>query len=154
MISFRFPSSLEHYTAKAFVVWCFDSRFQEAETAFLQHEGIIGYRNRDLESPAGGGKIFFDPEEEGDREYYCRELEKSIALHRTEEVWIFTHHDCGECGGFRRFDNSRDEQFAFHMKGHRMARGFIAKRFSTIKTVRTFFVDEHGVIETTHLNKG
>lgn len=150
---FRYPSSLEHYTAKTFVVLCFDSRFQEAETAFLRNEGIVGYRDRDLESPAGGGKIFFDPEEETDREYYCRELEKSTALHHAEEVWLFTHHDCGAYGGFRRFGNSRDEQFAFHVKGHKMARGFIAKRFSSIKKVRTFFVDEYGVIETTCLNE-
>lgn len=149
---FRHESSLEHYAAKVFAVWCFDSRFQEAETAFLKHEGIVGYRDRDLESPAGGAKVFFDPEEDSDREYYCRELEKSIGLHHTQEVWLFTHHDCGACGGFRRFGNSRDEEFSYHVKGHRIAHEFIQKRFSAVKIVRTFFVDERGVIETTHFD--
>lgn len=148
---FRRESPLDHYSAKVFVVWCFDSRFQEAETAFLEHMGVHGYRSRDLEQPAGGGKVFFDPEEGSDREYYFRELEKSIALHHVKEVWAFTHHDCGACGGFKRFSNSYDKELRYHIKGGKMIQGSIRKRFSSIEKVRTFFVDEHGVIETTDL---
>ena len=145
---FRYPSSLDHYTADAFIVWCFDARFRKAQMAFLEH---MGAKYPDLESPAGGAKIFFDPEEESDREFFSRELEKSIALHGTKEVWLFTHHDCGACGGMRRFGNDRDTEFEYHTKGYRMAREFIEKRFAHIKKVRTFFVDEVGITETTDL---
>lgn len=145
---FRHPSSLDHYKADAFIIWCFDDRFREAEMVFLQHMGI---RHRDPESPAGGAKIFFDPEKEGDREYMRRELEKSVALHHTEEVWLFTHHDCGACGGMQRFGNDRDTEFAYHRQGHQIAREFIQKNFPEIKNIKTFFVDEEGVIETTNM---
>lgn len=145
---YRHASSMEHYTADIFVVWCFDDRFREAQMAFLGHMGI---GHRDPESPAGGGKILFDPEEESDRTYFCRELEKSIALHHTREVWLFTHHACGACGGFDRFHNDRDEELIYHLKGHKVAREFIRERFSAIGKVRTFFVDERGVIETTSM---
>ena len=147
---YRHASSMEHYTADIFVVWCFDDRFREAQMGFLTHVNI---GHRDPESPAGGGKIFFDPEKESDREYYCRELEKSIALHHAKEVWLFTHHDCGACGGFGRFCNSRDEELLHHINGGKIAREFIQKRFSAIEKVRTFFVDERGVIETTHMSE-
>ena len=144
---FLYPSPLDlaHYTADAFVVWCFDDRFREGEIAFLEHMGV---RHRDPESPAGGAKIFFDPEKESDQDFMRRELEKSVRLHGTEKVWLFTHHDCGACGGFARFDNDHDKEISYHGQGHRRAKDFVKKYFSAIE-VRTFFVDEKGVIETT-----
>lgn len=143
---FSYPSSLEHYKAQVFLVFCFDKRFRTAVLQFIESQNV----QYDPETPAGGAKIFFDPEEENDREYMSRELDKSTALHDAPEVWAFTHHDCGACGGMRRFGNDRDTEFLYHTKGHSQLRQFFKDRFSN-KIVRTFFVDEKGIIETTNL---
>jgi len=148
VFEYTVPADMSHYKADAFVVWCFDDRFREGEMAFLAHLGI---GHRDPESPAGGAKIFFEPEQEGDRDFMRRELEKSIRLHGTEEVWLFTHHDCGACGGFARFGQDRDWEISWHKQGHRNAREVVQKYFPQIKKVRTFFADDRGIIETTEM---
>ncbi len=139
------PSPLDHYKA-VFVVHCFDDRFVSATEKFLASLDIPHY---DIVSIAGGAKAFFDPEKESDRDFLTHQLSLSIKLHGTTEVLLTTHADCGACGGRARFHGSRDEEFTYHNQGHRMAREFVRKLFPEIREVRTFFVDEDGVMETT-----
>ena len=140
-------SSLNHYKA-VFVVHCFDDRFRPATQRFLTSLGNPHY---DVVSLAGGAKALFDPEKESDRDFLAHQLLLSIKLHGTTEVLLTTHGDCGACGGRARFHGSRDEEITYHNQGHRMAREYVQKLFPEIKGVRTFFVDEEGVIETTYL---
>lgn len=137
-------SSLEHYEADILALRCFDDRFRDTWERFLEFQNI---RHRDPESPAGGAKIFFEPEQESDREYMCREIETSIRLHHTKKAWLSTHYDCGACGGNVRFKSDED-QLSYHANGHKVAREFLHERFPDLE-VRTFFVDQNGVIETT-----
>lgn len=145
---FYYQSPTEHYKAEVFLVRCFDLRFQRAVFAFLEFKNVRFY---DPESPAGGAKVFFDPEEESDREYMCRELEKSVKLHHTKEVWIFLHHDCGARGSIAAFGGDRDAEFADCAKNLTAAKEFLARHFPGL-AVKTFFVDDKGVIEITRLS--
>jgi hypothetical protein len=141
---FLCPSDLFHYEAEAFVVRCLDDRFREAVEKFLSSRGI-GYR--DAESPAGGGKIFSDPEKETDRDFMVREIEKSVRLHGTRRVVFSTHHDCGAYGSFARFGGDEDKEFLFHREEHERARRFLWERFPEM-TIESYFIDEKGIVKT------
>ena len=140
-------SPLDHYKA-VFVVHCFDDRFVPAIRRFL---ASLDNPHYDIVSIAGGAKALFDPEKESDRDFLLHQLRISIKLHGATEAFLFTHADCGACGGFARFDHDRDKEISYHSQGHRMAREFVQKHFSEIKWVKTFFVDEEGVMETTKI---
>lgn len=141
---FYHKTILGHYAADAFIVRCFDDRFRPAFEKFLKAQKI---KHADVESPAGGAKIFASPEKAGDRDFMLRELEKSIRLHHATRVMLFTHYDCGAYGGRARFDYDEKKQFAFHAGEHKKARDIIRKRFPRMKTV-TYFIDARGVIKT------
>lgn len=140
---FSYPTSLDHYAADAFVVRCFDNRFWRAFHKFIKAQEL---NHIDLESVAGGGKIFSSPEQEGDCDFMLRELEKSIKLHHTKKVMLFTHHDCGAYGGFVSFGSDAEKEFAFHQVEHRKAIAAIHERFADM-LVESYFIDEQGIIK-------
>lgn len=133
-------SSLEHYAAEAFTLRCFDDRFWKIFKHFLKKRGI---QHIDPESVAGGAKILASPEKESDRDFMLREIEKSIQLHGTKKVMLFTHHDCGAYGGIARFNGDKNAEFAFHQEEHAKAGAAIRNRFPDI-AVESYFLDEHG----------
>ena len=96
---------------------------------------------------AGGAKVFASSDTEQDFDFMMRELEKSISLHKTTRCLLFTHHDCGAYGGFKRFNENAEEEFKFHQEEHRNIRNNILTRFPDL-TVETFFIDTNGVIKT------
>lgn len=140
---FKFNSSLHHYTAERFIVRCFDDRFRPAIEAFLAYTRI---KHFDPESVAGGVKIFASPEEESDREYMLRELEKSIRLHKTSQIMLFSHHDCGAYGGFEKFDNDHKKELEFHAAEHKKAHKVIWEKFLDFQ-IESFFIDDKGIIK-------
>ncbi len=141
---FTYTTDTGHYQAGAFAVRCFDNRFWRSFREFMHHEGL---GHIDAESVAGGAKIFASPEKEGDQDFMLRELEKSIALHRTTRVMLFTHSDCGAYGGFQRFNGNTEEELDFHKGEHQKARVCIQEHFPEL-TVETYFIDPQGVIRT------
>ena len=140
---FECATSIEHYTAEAFVVRCFDDRFWKVFKRFLKSKGI---RHIDPESVAGGAKVLASPEQEGDRDFILRELDKSIRLHHTTKVMLFTHHDCGAYGGIAKFAGNHDDELAFHRTEHTKARAIIAARFPNL-AVENYFLDDKGVMQ-------
>ena len=140
---FEFPTNLEHYTAEAFVVRCFDDRFWKVFKRFLKSQGR---HHIDPESVAGGAKVLASPEKDGDRDFMLRELEKSIRLHHTKRVMLFTHHDCGAYGGIAKFKGMRSDELAFHQEEHQKARDAISKHFPDL-AVESYFIDDKGVIK-------
>ncbi|TSC66948.1 MAG: hypothetical protein G01um101466_837 [Parcubacteria group bacterium Gr01-1014_66] len=141
---FSYPSSLGHYTAENFVLRCFDDRFWKVFKNFLKSLGIT---HIDPESVAGGAKVLASPEKESDRDFLLRELEKSIMLHHTKKVLLFTHHDCGAYGGFTRFKNDWEAEFQFHTEEHQKAAKLLKKQFPDL-AVETYFLDKNGVVRT------
>lgn len=141
---FSYETDMSHYTAQAFVVRCFDDRFREVFGKFRIAQGI---EHLDPESVAGGGKIFSSPEKENDRDFMFRELEKSIRLHHTEKIMLFTHEDCGAYGGNSRFANDPEAEFQFHISEHEKARDALKSRFPDIP-IETYYMDQHGIIKT------
>ncbi len=135
-------TSLAHYTADVCIVRCFDDRFRAAFEKFLKAKKI---RHADFECVAGGAKVFASPEKKTDREFLLRELEKSIRLHRTKKVILFTHQDCGAYGGSARFGKDREEEVAFHRREQARARAAIRRRFPAIR-IESYFMDSKGVI--------
>ena len=141
---FSHPTSLDHYQAQAFVIRCFDDRFSPAFRGVLRAQDVKRF---DLESVAGGAKILASPGKESDREFMLRELAASVRLHATPRVMLFTHHDCGAYGGFTRFHNLEEEEFAFHQEEHRQAAQIIHAHFPNLG-VETYFIDQKGVVKT------
>ena len=141
---FASPTSLDHYTADAFVVRCFDNRFWSVFHKFIKAQNL---NHIDLESVAGGAKIFSSPEQEGDRDFMLRELEKSIKLHHTKKVMLFTHHDCGAYGGFGKFENDKEKELVFHQEEHHKAVLAIHEKFPDMP-VEAYFIDGQGIVKT------
>ncbi|MBI3420829.1 MAG: hypothetical protein HY006_02090 [Candidatus Sungbacteria bacterium] len=138
---FPYQTTLDHYTADAFVVRCFDNRFWRAFHAFIKQRCL---EHIDLESVAGGAKIFSSPEYEADRDFMTRELAKSVKLHHTKRAMLFTHHDCGAYGGIGHFGGNREAELAFHCQEHQKARDILAASFPDL-AVENYFLDEQGI---------
>ena len=149
---FKRPEILKvesHYTAETIAIICFDDRNQNRATfdLFMEH---LGLKHWDEISPAGGAKVFASPEKKGDQDFALREIAKSVKLHGTKKVMLFTHTDCGAYGGIARFKGDEEKEFAFHLSGHRKARAVIKKFFPRLK-VETYFIDTEGVTATANL---
>lgn len=141
---FSYQTLLDHYTAEAFTLRCFDDRFWKAFKNFLKAQGL---KHIDPESVAGGPKILASPEKESDRDFMLREIEKSIRLHHTPRVILFTHYDCGAYGGLAKFNGNEEEQFVFHQEELRKAAAAVRERFPHI-AVDTYFIDKEGIMKT------
>lgn len=141
---FAYPFDLGHYSADVFAVRCFDNRFWKTFKRFIKH---LNLRHIDTESIAGGAKIFSSPEKESDRDFILRELEKSIQMHHTTRVILFTHEDCGAYGGSSRFGENQEKEFFFHQSEHEKAKKIIKQHFPDLP-VETYFMDFQGVIKT------
>ncbi len=139
---FTCATDLTHYTAEAFAVRCFDNRFWKAFHAFIKNRNL---GHIDTESVAGGAKVFASPEKEGDRDFLLRELEKSMRLHHTKRVMLFTHHDCGAYGGLARFDGDTAAELAFHREEHAKARAAILACFPDL-IVESYFMSAEGIV--------
>ena len=140
---FSSPTDIRHYTADAFIVRCFDDRFRPACEKFLARQKI---KHADVESPAGGAKVFASPERKSDREFLFRELEKSMRLHHAARVILFGHADCGAYGGIARFGGDDEKQFQFHAAEHKKAADAIRLKFPTMR-IEGYFIDGKGVIK-------
>ena len=139
---FKSETSSSHYGADAFAVRCFDNRFWKVFKRFIKH---LNLDHIDTESVAGGAKIFASPEKEGDRDFMMRELEKSIKLHHTIQVFLFTHKDCGAYGGSARFKNT-EKEFIFHKAELKKAKKITEEKFPELE-VETYFIDFQGIIK-------
>lgn len=141
---FIHATRLTHHHAQAFVVRCFDDRFRAVFEKFLKAQKIT---HADFESVAGGAKIFSSPEKAGDRDFMLRELEKSIRLHHTKRVMLFTHDDCGAYRGRARFGDDEKKQFAYHEGEHKKAKAVVRTKFPKLK-IETYFIDSRGIVKT------
>lgn len=126
-----------------FVIRCFDNRFWKTFKHFIKHLGI---KDLDPASVAGGAKVIASPEKLGDRDFILREIQKSIRLHHTKKVMLFTHSDCGAYGGLKRFGDNPKEELFFHIEELRRAKRYIRKRFPELQ-VETYFLDNEGIIK-------
>ncbi|KKU52531.1 MAG: hypothetical protein UX72_C0004G0012 [Parcubacteria group bacterium GW2011_GWA2_47_10] len=133
-----------HYHADAYAVRCFDNRFWKSFKRFIKARKL---KHIDAASPAGGAKIFASPEKRQDLDYFLREIEKSVLLHKTKRVMLFTHTDCGAYGGIKRFEKDETKEFAFHVGEHKKAILVIKKKFPKLK-VESYFIDWSGVVRT------
>jgi hypothetical protein len=93
---FHFDSEREVYRADAFVISCFDARFETAVRKFLRRHGAKPY---DLVRIPGGARALAAPVEDGEREFALRMLRTSIALHNPRRAVLIGHADCGAYGG-------------------------------------------------------
>ncbi|OGN00421.1 MAG: hypothetical protein A3B91_04215 [Candidatus Yanofskybacteria bacterium RIFCSPHIGHO2_02_FULL_41_29] len=141
---YKEKSPLEHYRAGAFIVRCLDSRFWRVAKHFIKSLGI---KHPDPAFPAGGAKVFASPFDEYETEHYLGQIAKSIKLHHTKKVMLFSHHDCGAYGGFAKFKNDPEKELDFHRAEHIIAEEVIKDKFPNLE-VETYFIDEKGIIRT------
>ena len=141
---FEYKAGSGHYQADIFALRCFDNRFWKTFKRFMK---FCGVGDIDPESPAGGAKVFASPEYKSDRGFFFREINKSIRLHHTKRIMLFTHTDCGAYGGLKRFGGNEEKEFVFHAREHKKARRAVLKKFPNFK-VETYFIDWRGIIKT------
>lgn len=149
---FKRPATLKvesHYTAETIAIICFDDRNQNRATfdLFMEH---LGLKHWDEMSPAGGAKVFASPEKRGDQDFMLREIAKSIKLHHTKKVMLFTHAHCGAYEGIARFKGDEEKEFLFHISEHQKARAAVKKKFPKLR-VKTYFIDQHGIVDMTNI---
>jgi len=140
---FTYSTNLNHYKAEAFTIRCIDDRFWPAFKEFLKKKKI---KHLDPLSLAGGPKILASPEKLLDSDFVLRQLEKSIKLHQTKKVMLFSHHDCGAYGGFANFGNDKKKELQFHIKELQKARKKILTRFPQL-IVEAYFIDKNGILK-------
>lgn len=131
-----------HYTADACMVWCFDNRFWPAFLEFVKEKKFAHF---DPVFIAGGAKSLAVPEKPEDKEFVLRQIEKSIALHKTAKIILMTHSDCGAFGGLQGFGMNKEAEFTRHTEVLKESKRLIAERFPDI-SVEEYFVHFGGVI--------
>jgi carbonic anhydrase len=139
--SLAFKSPIEHYTADACVVWCFDDRFSGLLAQFSK-----GFKNFDLVKVAGGAKALADgasPE----RDFVLDQIKTSVRLHGTKRIALMLHRDCGAYGGSKKFDGLEIE------KNNQISQLTVAKQFlmSEVPSVPVdiYFADFDGLYKVT-----
>lgn|GEM_PF-639383 len=140
---FEENSSLEHYTADAYVVRCTDNRFWGVFRHFIKH---LGFKDIDAASPPGGAKVFASPAKEEDREVALEKIKLLTPVHRIRRVVLFTHVDCAAYGGSLRFNNDENQEFEFHSSELRKAADVVRGRFPDL-AVETYFIDQKGIVK-------
>ncbi|HLH41331.1 MAG TPA: carbonic anhydrase [Bryobacteraceae bacterium] len=140
---FHFDAPRERYTCDAAVVWCFDHRFNNGFTEFLQKKGV---EFPDPIKIAGGAKSLASPENEAEREFVLEQIRKSIRLHQTKRVILKVHSDCGAYGGLEAFGNDCALEAKHHEQELRRAADFLRKTIPGID-VHAYYVDFSGVWE-------
>lgn len=132
-----------HYTARAVVVWCFDYRCADALDVFLQ---AMHLRSVDIVEIAGGAKTLASPAKEEYREFVSEQIALSRKLHRSPEVYIMLHSDCGTYGGLKAFRDA-DAEAARYEAEFGEAEDFLRETFGDALPIRRIFVDFEGVWE-------
>ncbi|MBI5152902.1 MAG: hypothetical protein HZA36_00350 [Parcubacteria group bacterium] len=139
---FKEDSSLEHYTADAYVVRCTDNRFRGVFKHFIKH---LGFEDIDAASPPGGAKVFASPTKDEDREVALEKIRLLTPVHHIRRVVLFTHVDCAAYGGSLRFNNDEEQEFEFHSSELKRAAEVIRERFPDL-AVETYFIDNKGIV--------
>lgn len=141
-----FESSLEHYTADACVVWCFDDRFYKLLKAFGKQEG---WQHIDLVKVAGGARDLAAVRPDGTPtsagEFLLAQIKASIRLHGTRRVILMTHRDCGAYGGSKAFSGPEGERTALGVELAAAAMCVIDALDNPGIRVDTYFADFDGL---------
>lgn len=117
------------HTCKAFIVHCMDFRFGDALFGYLKEQHLLC--DGDIVGWAGSAKAFLDDETKA---FAIRQLELSHDLHKTEEVHLIQHVDCGAYGGSASF-SSHDEEVAFQKDQFHKAAQIINAKYPNIRVV-------------------
>lgn len=140
----KFEYSMEHYTAEAYVVRCFDDRDQfKKGLEEVMYALNLGHYDGPV-AIAGGARALAMPENQGVADFFANEIAKSEKLHHTKRVILFSHHDCGACGGFAAFENDYEKEYEFHKNElHKKARESILQKFPNMQ-IHCFFIGHNG----------
>lgn len=86
-----FKSDRKHYDADACIVWCFDNRFGPALEGLKRELRLF---HTDVVEIAGGAMNLVHGENH-ESDYIMSQIEKSIRLHKSKEIILMVHRDCG-----------------------------------------------------------
>jgi hypothetical protein len=88
---------MEHYSADACILWCFDYRFSGLLAKFSKN-----FKRIDLVKIAGGAKALAGGASP-DRDFVVGQIKTSVRLHGTKRIILMLHRDCGAYGGSKSF---------------------------------------------------
>lgn len=86
------------------VISCIDFRFWKRLHDYLKGEGIEHF---DYVALAGGAKSLL---EDDSREVVFKQLGITVGMHKSEEVFLVNHIDCGAYGGSGAFKTIEEER--------------------------------------------
>ncbi len=101
------------HSCQAIVVTCMDFRFQNMIQKWTENHIKNGF---DKVAIAGAVK---------DLEFVLSQIEISVRLHQTKEVYLINHEDCGAYG--------KENSFERHMSDLLKAKASISQRFPQLK---------------------
>lgn len=122
------------HECKALLVVCMDFRFQKAIGEFAEDQGL--QKQYDLFSIAGTQKSFLD---ESTRKIALKQVELSQKLHRSTDVYLIAHKDCGAYGGSRAFESAEAERSRY-LGDLQKAKEIIHENFENL-TVHKYLAD-------------
>ena len=137
---FRFKVPRTHYQSDAFILWCFDERFNSYEyrhplvqpfywllyaigfeefnpepsllRAYVRHMGI---KHPDVVTWGGGGKALATGDEKAIADVLIGQMQLSERLHRAKTIHVVVAHaDCGGWGGESEFHHDQAAEDAHH----------------------------------------
>lgn len=115
---------------------CIDGRFVKRVIDWICKE--IKDDVFDFRTGVGSSKAIIDSLY--DRASFFDVIKTSTHLHKTKEIWIFDHIDCGAYGGSERFDGDKEKEKEFHIKKLNEAAKIINEEFPDLK-VKKLYVD-------------
>jgi len=122
------------HRAKALLLTCVDFRIQEAIHAFSHELRIEG--SFDYLTVSGSALNITRPDQEQNREFIIRQIEKSYELYDITQVIIINHQDCG---AYEEFDSEQSEKVQ-HYADLKKAAKIIQDFFPDLK-VKLYFAN-------------
>ncbi|MBI2054256.1 MAG: hypothetical protein HYT36_02900 [Candidatus Staskawiczbacteria bacterium] len=129
-----------HYKADALILYCSDDRGREALSEFILKNK---FRHYDLVIIPGGAKAL-SGQNGNEKAVILEYISKLMELHLAKEAIIFTHVDCGACGGSVAFGNDPEKERESHRQWLEGAKNCLREILPDIP-IKGYFVDFEGI---------
>ena len=124
------------------MLYCIDFRFHRQLDRFLAEQGL-DQDGSDIVRIAGVAKGLAGPPS-AERDFIVNQLEVSHRLHRTRQIFLVNHEDCGAYGLEEEVDS--EEELARHREDLRTAGRLLTRRLPDVE-ILTYFIRLSGEAE-------
>jgi carbonic anhydrase len=118
------------HNCNTIIIHCMDFRIIKSIREYMEKNHLLG--DCDVISVAGGVKALLSPKNPSDKDFVLDQINTSVELHKTGEIILCNHTDCGAYKGLGNF-SSFDEECNFHKEEMKRAKELILSKFSGLK---------------------